>query len=184
MNAPEVAAHLADRLVEASIEYGIGGALALGVWGAPRATADVDISLFVDLSEFDSVAESFERAGVIFDRRGAPRDIERIGMFHGRLGRTKVDVFMSAHPHMDAMKERRRRMELDGKALWFISPEDLCLMKLIYGRAKDVTDLERLFAVRPDLDVSYVRSWLVRMVPPTDDRVSVLGDLERRFVRT
>jgi hypothetical protein len=40
----EVVARLADRLDEDALPYAIGGALALGAWGVPRATSDVDIS--------------------------------------------------------------------------------------------------------------------------------------------
>lgn len=52
-------------------------------------------------------------------------------------------------------------------------------MKLVYGRAKDITDLERLFAVRA-IDTTYVRSWVTRM-PVGQDRLAILDDLERRF---
>jgi hypothetical protein len=54
-------------------------------------------------------------------------------------------------------------------------------MKLVYGRDKDVTDLERLFAVRA-LDVAYIRGWLARM-PVDATRIARLDDLERRFAR-
>lgn len=37
-SAPQVARQLADEPNRSGIVYGIGGALALGVWGFPRAT--------------------------------------------------------------------------------------------------------------------------------------------------
>jgi hypothetical protein len=182
MSAPQAALRLARCLEDEAVEYAIGGALALGIWGAPRATADVDISIFASKDHFGPVAQALERAGVIFDREAAPKELDRIGMFYGRLGRTKIDVFMSAHPHMAAMKTRRRVALLEGTNAWFISAEDLCVMKLIYGRGKDIADLERLLAARPDLDTDYVRGWLVQMVPAGDRRLAALDDLERRFV--
>ena len=42
-SASEAARRIADALEAAGIPYGIGGALALGVWGFPRATKDVDV---------------------------------------------------------------------------------------------------------------------------------------------
>jgi len=47
LNALAVARRIAERLDEDGLPYGIGGALALGVWGAPRATKDVDLTVFV-----------------------------------------------------------------------------------------------------------------------------------------
>jgi hypothetical protein len=47
LNALVVAKRIAERLDEDCIPYGVGGALALGAWGAPRSTKDVDITVFV-----------------------------------------------------------------------------------------------------------------------------------------
>jgi hypothetical protein len=183
MNPAEAAQRLGDQLEDAGLDYAIGGALALGVWGAPRLTNDVDLSIFAPATELDRVGDAFDRAGVIFDRADAVRTIERIGMFKGRLGGIVIDAFMSRHPHMDEMQRRRQRvLGPDGSHLYFVSPEDLCVLKLVYGRDKDIADLERLFAVRPTLDLAYVRSWLSRM-PVGSDRVAILDGLERRFAQ-
>ena len=82
----------------------------------------------------------------------------------------------------EAMRERSKRvLDPTGAALSFISAEDLCLHKLLFNRAKDIVDLERLLAVRPELDLGYVRGWLTQMVPVGDQRLVLLEDLERRF---
>jgi hypothetical protein len=181
MNAYESARHIGRCFDEDRIEYGIGGALALGVWGVPRATIDVDISAFVDRSELSRVLDSLERAGVLIRRDDAARGVERVGFFQGRLGRVVVDVFVSEHPQYLAMRKRVHRFtDLDGWTLSVISPADLCIHKLMFGRDKDVADLERLLATR-DLDLGYVRTWLTQMVPAGDRRLVVLDDLERRF---
>ncbi len=103
-------------------------------------------------------------------------------MFTGRGGRTLVDIFMSQHPHFLEMHDRRRQLD-DGSEtpLWFVSAEDLCVMKLFYGRSKDVPDLERLFAALPEMDRSYIRHWLLQMVRAGDRRIELLDELERRF---
>lgn len=180
MNPPDAAQRIGDRLEEAGIEYAIGGALALGTWGAPRMTRDVDLSIFAPIEEFAAVADALERAGMMLHRDDAPKDIARIGMFNGRLAGVVIDVFMSSHPHMLEMQRRRKRIDADdGTHLYFITAEDLVVMKLVYGRDKDVADLERLFAARK-LDTAYVRTWLAKMpVPPS--RGEILDDLARRF---
>ncbi|MBA3398291.1 MAG: hypothetical protein H0T89_37035 [Deltaproteobacteria bacterium] len=181
MNVAEAATRIGQLLEADGLEYAIGGALALGVWGAPRGTKDVDLSVFATPPEYGRVADAFERVGVVFDRIGAERDLGRIGFFRGRLGRIHIDVFMSAHPHFDSMRARRRRIEAPGgQHLYFISAEDLCVMKLVYARDKDFADLERLFAVQPQLDMAYIRQW-VRQLPVGDDALATLEALDRRF---
>jgi hypothetical protein len=182
MNAFEAAQRIGACFDEDGIVYGIGGAIALGVWGVPRATKDVDVSAFVKRTEVGRVLDSLERAGVLVARDEAAREVERIGLFRGRLGRIVIDVFVSQHPQYDEMRLRLRRVAAAGTGpLSFISAEDLCLHKLVFGRAKDVVDLESLFAVRTELDRAYVRRWLVQMIPAGDRRLAVLDDLERRF---
>jgi len=182
MNAIEAARRIGECLDEDRIPYAIGGALALGVWGVPRATKDVGLSVFVTRAELPRVFDSLERAGVMVAREQAARDIERIGLAKGKLGNVIIDLFLSEHPQYAEMGRRVRRvLDPQGWAASFISPEDLCIHKLVFGRHKDVGDLESLFAVRLDLDVAYIRSWLVQMVAADDRRLEVLDDLERRF---
>ena len=181
ISAHEVALRIADRLEEDHIAYGIGGALALGAHGAPRATKDVDITLFLPETELSRAFDALERAGLMFDRQEATRDVARIGLFKAHAGKMIVDAFLSAHPQYEEMKARRVSIEVFGKRLWFLSAEDLCLHKLLYGRPKDLLDLERLIAVRPSIDLAYVRSWMFRMIPAGDRRFDALDDLERRF---
>ena len=182
MSAADVARRFADRLDEAGISYAIGGALALGVWGAPRTTVDVDISVFVEATDIAPVLDALERAGAMVDRSDAARQATRIGLFRARLGRTPVDVYVRAHPHFDEMRARRRPVpDPDGTTRWFVSAADLAVLKLFYGRDKDLIDLERLFSVRRDIDVDYVRAWIEKMVTPGDRRLAALDDLVARF---
>jgi hypothetical protein len=182
LNAIAIARRIGECLDEDGIPYGIGGALALGVWGAPRATKDVDLSAFVPRSELPRVLDSLERAGVMLDRAAATSAVNRIGLCRGQLGGLWIDVFISDHPQYEEMRRRSRRIADDAGSLCFISAEDVVLHKLIYGRPKDVIDLENLIPARPGIDLAYVRSWLAKMVPPGDRRFALLDDLERRFV--
>jgi hypothetical protein len=182
MNAFELSEHIAARLDEDQLEYAIGGALALTAWAIPRDTHDVDISVFAAEAELPRVIDALERSGVMVDRADAVKSVSRIGMFTGRAGRTLVDVFISTHPHFLEMRNRRQRLKYpSGATLWFLSAEDLTVMKLLYGRTKDIADLERMFSALT-LDLAYVRLWLAKMVPVNDRRLALVDDLETRFI--
>ncbi len=47
LNAAAVAREVAEQLQSRGQEYALGGAIALGYWGEPRGTVDVDITLFL-----------------------------------------------------------------------------------------------------------------------------------------
>jgi hypothetical protein len=182
MSTLRLAAHIARCLDEDKLDYAVGGALALTVHALPRDTADVDISVFAAVEELPRVFDALERAGVMVDRADATRSQARIGMFTGRAGKRLVDVFLYGHPHFEAMHRRRVQATTpSGELLWFISAEDLCVTKLVFARAKDIADLEHVFAANPKLDVEYIRSWLVQMPPPIERRLAILDDLAARF---
>jgi hypothetical protein len=180
----EVAARLADRFDEDGLPYAFGGALALGAWGVPRTTTDVDIAVFVTEPELDRLLDSIERAGAMLDHSAARRSVASTGFFVAQLGRTRIDLFIAHHPWHADMRARRQLLPTpDGRQRWFLSLEDMALAKLLYARPKDIQDLERLFAVqRSRLDLAYLRRWLAAMVPAQDLRSATLEDLARRFV--
>jgi hypothetical protein len=185
LDAGAASAWIGQRLEEASILYAIGGALALAAHGIPRMTDDVDLSVFVPEAELDGLFDALERAGCLFEREHARADVARMNLFGARCGRIWVDLFVSFHPHHHEALARRVQMATpNGQALWFLSAEDLAIHKLALSRAKDLPDLERLFAAHGRaMDIAYVRHWIEKIaLEPGDRRRATLGELERRFV--
>lgn len=70
--------------------YAFGGAIALAAWSAPRATADVDIVLWIDLENVDRAVSLIERAGISVVREVARTEARTQGMFIGRAGPIRV----------------------------------------------------------------------------------------------
>ena len=94
----DVVSRLADRFDEDGLPYAVGGALALGAWGVPRTTSDVDVSVFVSEAELDGLLDSVERAGAMVERAEAHRTVARTGFFVAYFGRTRIDLFITHHP--------------------------------------------------------------------------------------
>jgi hypothetical protein len=170
--APEVARHLADALEHAGIPYAIGGALALSVWGFPRATNDVDLDVFVSLEALDPALEVLRQAGCLFDRAGVLSSAASRGDFAVRYAGMRVDVFIPSIPVYASAQQRVRRAPLLGRQASYLAPEDLAIFKMLFFRTKDILDVERLLAFGADrFDRGYVRNWLVDLVGGDDERV-------------
>lgn len=54
----DVGLALAGAFEASGISYPLGGALAYGLWGVPRATKDVDINVFVQSDELPKVVDA------------------------------------------------------------------------------------------------------------------------------
>ena len=62
------ALRLAGELEVRSVDYAIGGALALSLWSEPRATSDVDLNVFVEPDHLAPVFDAIEASGAAVDR--------------------------------------------------------------------------------------------------------------------
>lgn len=172
-DAFEAALAIADALEGHGVPYALGGAHAYGQYGIPRATNDVDVNVFVDPAALAPVVAALHAAGIDVDPEAARRQAEDQGMFVARLGPFRIDVFT---PSIDfAWEAGRTRVAhvVEGRPVWFLSPEALCVFKLLFFRGKDVVDLERLIAVQgAALDRSYVRRQIATMMGEADPRVA------------
>jgi hypothetical protein len=181
-SAAEAAQRIADALAAAGLSHAIGGALALAIAGVPRGTANVDVNVFVEEDRVGSVVEALARLGIEFDLDTVGTRAREEGMFVGRWDGMRIDIFMPSIPFShEAEKTRVRVNDQTGWSGWFLSAEALTLFKLLFFRGKDIVDIERLVAVRPELDKAYVRRWLVEMMGEGDERTRTWDDIVARF---
>lgn len=171
-SAPQVGRILADALEAAQVRYALGGALALGVWGFPRATVDVDLDVFVGEERWGEVLDTLARAGCQVGRESAIASARERGDFRAHFGPMRVDVFVPSIPFYESVSKRRREGVLEGRAAWFLSPEDLTVFKLLFYRPKDLLDVERLVAATgPSFERAYVREALAEILGTGDPRL-------------
>jgi hypothetical protein len=103
-------------------------------------------------------------------------------MFVGRWEGMRIDVFLPSIPFaLEAARTRKKLTDADGWSGWFLSAEALAVFKLLFFRGKDLVDLERLVAVRDELDHAYVRSWIADMMGADDERVRRWDAIVARF---
>lgn len=185
MTAPDAfsrALQMAATLEHAQIPYAIGGALALGIWGVPRGTVDVDVNVFVEGEGVRHVARLLRSLSIDLDEDRAVSEASARGMFVGSWDGMRIDVFTPSIEFSDeALRTRVRRRALDVEA-WYLSAEAIAVFKLLFFRSKDIADLERLVAVA-DLDTAYVRRWIVSMMGSDDPRVGRWDALVADFSR-
>jgi hypothetical protein len=182
LGAAETAQRIADALESAGLPYAIGGALALAIAGVPRGTADVDVNVFVDEDRVAEVIDVLRTLDIELDTDAAISRARRDGMFVGRWDGMRIDVFLPSIPFShEASRTRVCIVDDSGWSGWFLSAEALTVFKLLFFRSKDIADLERLVAVRPELDRDYVRRWIVDMMGEHDERVKRWDDIVDRF---
>lgn len=178
----DAALAVASAFDAGSVPYAIGGALAYGIWGIPRATLDVDVNVFVDDAELWRVVDALGSLGVVVDLQQAQRDSTAHGMFTARFGGYRLDVFTPSIAFSREAERRRVPVTIEGQVVQFLSAEVLAVFKLLFFRPKDLVDLERLLQVQGNLlDHAYVRAQLVGMMGDVDPRVAKWDELVRAW---
>lgn len=52
-----------------------------------------------------------------------------------------IDVFLAETPFQQELMQRRKLQETEEGSVWFVSPEDLVLLKLVANRVRDTADV-------------------------------------------
>ena len=127
------------------VEYLLVGGYAVGYYGYPRATGDMDIWIACDRPNAAKVVAALRRfgfspAGVSEEMFLEERKIVRIGM-----PPLRIELLTSASGVEFAACYTRRTVDVvDGIEISLISREDLKINKKAAGRTKDLADLEHL----------------------------------------
>jgi hypothetical protein len=85
-DAFEAALAIARALDTAGIPYALGGALAYGQYGIPRATNDVDVNVFVPIDGLGPVWGALRSLGIAVDEQAAAEAAARDGLVVLRFG--------------------------------------------------------------------------------------------------
>jgi hypothetical protein len=149
-------------LEERRIPYMIIGGQAVLIYGEPRLTRDVDVTLGAGPERLPEILE-FVRASAWRVLAEAPSEFVQRTMVLPCLDPAsglRIDFIFSNSAYEQQAMERVRRLEIGKAAMRFAAPEDVIVHKVIAGRPRDLEDARSILLKNPGLDLAYVRRWL------------------------
>lgn len=184
-DAAAVAAEMAARLEQQQCEYALGGAIALGYWGEPRGTVDVDLTVFVPPDQPSGCVRLLQRLGCDVHAPGATRSLQEHGFCEVRFQGLRVDVFLPTAPFYQDARRRRKRVPLGQQEVTIWDAESLCVFKMMFFRRKDVADVEQILRIQGEaLDRAWIRDRLEAIYGKRDPRLSQWEQLETEIERS
>jgi hypothetical protein len=139
------------------------GAQAAAMYGNPRVTADVDITVDRGPLAIEAIVEAFAEAGFSPRVRDAVELVETahvLPVVHEPTGMPLDIVFAGSGMEAEFL-ERALVMSIEGVEMRIITPEDLIIAKVLAGRPKDLDDVRGVVkAQMPKLDMARVRDVL------------------------
>ncbi len=182
---------IADRLLiitrefqKARIPHALGGAIALAFYSEPRATADLDINIFLHPDHREVVLRVLSSIVTIDDRDSVASSIDQSGQARIRWEDTPIDLFFANTPLHDSCADRIKWVDYLTEKIPILSPEDLIIYKVAYDRPQDWLDIGKMFTFSGlNLDKDYIRRWIEDIFDPDDRRIARLEALLAREAR-
>jgi hypothetical protein len=160
----ELLGGLASAFAELGSRWYLFGAQAVVLWGRPRLTADVDVTVEIEPARVPRLLEALSARGFELRlRSGVEQFVARTRVLPLRyvLGELQVDVVLAGPGLEEAFLERAVVVDVNGVAVPVLAPEDLVVTKILAGRPKDLEDVRGILAERRDrLDSEAIRATL------------------------
>ena len=148
---------LAAIFRDANIPYMIIGGLANAIWGNPRATLDIDVTIWVLDDQIRKTISMLEKRytfmveepiDFIAKTRVLPvKDKENL----------RIDIIFGALPFEWHAIERSIDVKIGDGSIKFCTAEDLILLKILSERSKDMDDVRSILLFQKNnLDYSYL----------------------------
>ena len=162
----DLLAALALGLMSLNVPWYVFGAQAALIWGRPRMTTDVDVT--VRLADANSLAlvAALQECGFTLRTVATPEFVRQtrvLPFFHGPTG-LALDIVLAGPGLEDEFLARAVVLEIGGTKVPVISAEDLIVTKILAGRTKDIDDIRGVFDHRgARLDVDQIRHSLTML---------------------
>jgi sugar-specific transcriptional regulator TrmB len=155
---------IAFQLKRASIPYMVIGGQAVLVYGEPRLTRDIDITMGIGVDELDRVKKIITIIGLKSLVEKEKEFVERnmvLPTIEKKSG-IRVDFIFSFSPYERQAIERAKGVKLGRSLVRFASLEDVVIHKVIAGRARDFEDVTSILSKNPKYDSVYIKKWLMQ----------------------
>ena len=141
----------------------IGGQAVL-LYGSPRLTRDIDITLGVDTDKFLLVDEICGKLGLKILPEN-PEDFvkeTKVLPVDEPESRMRVDFIFSFTPYETQAMQRTQNVLINDYPIKFASCEDVIIHKMIAARAIDLEDVKNiLIKNKNSIDLEYIKQWLI-----------------------
>ena len=153
---------VSHQLRKDSIPYMVIGGQAVLLYGEPRLTRDIDITLGVGVRELNKLKETISSLGLNILVERDEEFVERnmvLPTLDEKSG-IRVDFIFSFSPYGRQAIERAKDIKLGRSLVRFASLEDVVIHKVIAGRARDLEDIKSILLKNQKYDSDYIEKWL------------------------
>jgi len=149
---------------------------AIGYYGEPRSTGDIDVNVFVPTDHWFEIREALNplRIETALDEA----ELRRFNEMQLEWDSNFLHLFFSADALHQRMSEDIRLVPFDGATIPIVSPEHLLVRKAQLDRTKDWPEIEQIIVASWPLDFGEIEAWLGRLAGTDDPRMEKLREVK------
>jgi len=158
----ELLKRVARALDDAHIPYMVSGGQAVLLYGEPRLTRDIDITLGLgveDLKQLEELTAALGLRSLVAQEEEFVTRTMVLPTIDDQSG-IRVDFIFSFSPYERQALARAQKIELQGSLVKFAALEDIVIHKVVAGRARDIEDIKAMLVKNPRYDSEYIERWL------------------------
>ncbi len=155
-----------------NIPYMVIGGQAVLLYGEPRLTRDIDITLDVNIDRLDSLLALARRLSL----KPLPENVQafvRQTMVLPALDEVtgiRVDFIFSFSPYESQAIRKANKVKILDQDVWFVAVEDLVIHKIFAGRPRDLEDARNVLLRNANVDAAYIEEWLKIFDAASDEK--------------
>jgi predicted nucleotidyltransferase len=154
------------------IKYALIGGIAAVIYGSERSTMDVDLLFALEKIRLPQALRHFKKEGFEFSEKEVLQELSKDGLSHIKYADITIDLLIPILPFFQMALNRAKKIALFDFEAFVVTPQDLIVFKLLSLRPEDKMDIEIITAIYgKKLDIGYIKDWLERMVPASDERM-------------
>lgn len=139
----------------------IGGQAVL-LYGEPRLTKDIDITLGLTIDQWPTVEKIIKKLNLKILVSNPPAFLAKtwvLPCLDQRSG-LRVDFIFSYSPYEQKALQRTTPRSFDRTTVFFASVEDILIHKVVAGRPRDLEDASAILQKNKKINFKYVDRWL------------------------
>jgi len=158
----ELLVKIDTNLSKMRIPYMIIGGQAVLIYGEPRFTRDIDITLGIDVFELPKLLNTVELMKLkilVTEIEEFVKQTYVLPTIDNNTG-IRIDFIFSFTEYEKCALKRVNRIIIGNNSVNFASIEDLIIHKIFSGRERDYEDIRSVILKNPPLDFLYINKWL------------------------
>ena len=153
---------IASKLNQAEIPYMIIGGQAVLLYGEPRLTKDIDITLGIGidkLPDLKKIAKNLKLKSLV---EKVDDFVQKTMVFpsQDQASGIRVDFIFSFSPYEKLAIKRSIPIIFSNIPIQFASLEDVIIHKIFAKRPRDLEDVRTILIKNPEYDIQYINKWL------------------------